>query len=477
MTCITQQIKPDFDKVIAYSQGIREPKTDGLLEQWYEAKRDIIDLWGGELIREYGPVSFELDESEKRKRLDEFITTIASNFDNEPLADFLETIRDDFFKNHLSHEYHIYDDDRIIPKGTKVVKAFKYFETNDKLLAELQNQASMIIQEDKVSGVLCFSVHPLDYLSSSENTYHWRSCHSLDGAYRAGNLSYMLDKSTIVCYLKKPYELCKLPNFPEDVLWNSKKWRMLLFLEDEREALFAGRQYPFFSSTALDLVLQYFLDCTKKHGCHWSRWYNDYIIDFPRENAEYRRDSSLHGGRHVCLNGRIYAATDLIVDANNSRHFNDLLYSSCYVPYYCWTYYPHNDRRRLHFSIGAEVPCLCCGEDSIPDLDDGGMYCFECEGDCGQGVTENYRYCACCERRTHRSNLRWMYPIDAYICDDCYETETRHCDNCGDFWYSCDIQYDRETEKNLCPWCREQLKRKQLAPNQNDDDIWLTLPF
>ena len=73
------------------------------------------------------------------------------------------------------------------PKGMKLVRAFKYFEKNKIVLEEIQNLASRYLQEDKVKGTLCFSVHPLDFLSLSENTYNWRSCHSLDGEYRAGN--------------------------------------------------------------------------------------------------------------------------------------------------------------------------------------------------------------------------------------------------------------------------------------------------
>ena len=71
-------------------------------------------------------------------------------------------------------------------------------------------------------------MHPLDYLSLSENTYNWRSCHSLDGEYRAGNLSYMMDKSTVICYLKSNDDVI-LSNFGPEVKWNSKKWRVLLY--------------------------------------------------------------------------------------------------------------------------------------------------------------------------------------------------------------------------------------------------------
>ena len=473
MTCITQQLRTDFNKVIAHSQGLSEVKTDIFLDRWYEAKKDIIREWGGELIvKTKTPVLFTLDEDERCRRLDGFINTIYEHFGNEDLAEFLENVRNDFFDNHLSHEYN--DGYITIPKGTKIIKAFKYFEDNETLLSDIQNQASMIIQETKISGTLCLSVHPLDYLSLSENTYRWRSCHALDGAYRAGNLSYLLDRSTIIAYLEVNDTKHKLPNFPEDVLWNSKKWRMLLFLEDERDALFAGRQYPFFSQSALHCVSQLFLDSFHRHPAHWSSWYNDYIIDFPRATCYNSSDRVLYNGRHVALNGSVYAMNDLVVDAKYSRHFNDLLYSSCYIPYYCWTYYPKSDKRRLKFSIGSAVPCVVCNEDHVGDTDDGTMICLDCDEVCGSGENENFMYCACCERRTNRYNLRWMSAIDAYICDDCYETETRHCDECGEFWYECDIQFDRETEKYICPWCRERHKRRNMVVN---DDDWMMLPF
>ena len=48
----------------------------------------------------------------------------------------------------------------------------------------------MILQDVKVSGDLVLSVHPLDYLSISDNNHNWYSCHSLDGEYGAGNLGY-----------------------------------------------------------------------------------------------------------------------------------------------------------------------------------------------------------------------------------------------------------------------------------------------
>ena len=459
MTSIIQTVKPDFDKVLAYSQNIGNPHTTKLLNAWYEAKKDIIDAWGGKLIVETEQnVTFDLSEEEKTKRLDDFISSIDLTYNNEDLMAFLDEVRADFFTNILSKEYSAPGIQ--ISKGTKIIKAFKYFEHNEKALKDLQNQASMIIQEDKINGILCLSVHPLDYLSSSENTYHWRSCHALDGDYRAGNLSYMMDRSTIVTYLKKPGELCKLPNFPEDVLWNSKKWRMLLFLEDEREALFAGRQYPFFSNTALSHVSQLFFANFSKDCYFWSKWYNDYLTEFPRAVAAPARDINVSFGRNIMMGGRVYAMNDLITDVKGSQHFDDLIFSSCYVPYYCWRYYPKNNRRLLHFTLGAPVPCIRC-EDNHVDFD-ASMICLECEAEVGEGENDYFTYCACCERRVPREYTRWVESADGYLCPSCVETETRECEHCGSAWYTCDITYSHKSEQYLCPYCAESENRNKL---------------
>ena len=155
----------------------------------------FIDLFGGLIYEWPVPVEFTLDDTQKRSRVMEFVGVVSDSFNNPELADFIEANLDSFYENKVS------TNDKM-PKGMKLLKAFKYFEKNQTALRNIQDMASQIIQEDKIKGTLCFSVHPLDYLSSSENTYNWRSCHSLDGEYRAGNLSYMVDNSTFLIYLK-----------------------------------------------------------------------------------------------------------------------------------------------------------------------------------------------------------------------------------------------------------------------------------
>ena len=465
-------IKKQFIRVIQHSQRIDEPKVDKLFDKWLDAKRDIIEAWGGKYIIEVpDPICFELEKDEKRSRLNEFINVVYDRYDNEELAEFLEWASiDEIFHNKLERDFYL-GGDKKIPAGTKIIRAFKYFESNEQILRELQDRLSMILQEDKIVGKLCFSVHPLDFLSASENNYHWRSCHALDGDYRAGNLSYMLDRSTIMCYLKKPGELVQLPNFPEDVLWNSKKWRMWVFLSDRWDALFAGRQYPFFSRSALDLVQKNLLFSLKKNTIHWSDWHDDYIASFKRkEDNSYGSESDLDG-RHISMNYNIYKMRDLVSDCEDPLHFNDLLESSCYIPYYCWDKTSGRKKPSIHFTIGHSVPCLCCdGKHSI--YRSNSVMCDPCELTFGEGSNEYFAYCDHCDTRQIRDSLMWIESADQLICKDCYTNLVRQCEKCGYAWFETDLIFDREIEQWICPWCQGQKEK----PKPIFDD-WFDLPF
>jgi hypothetical protein len=309
----------------------------------------------------------------------------------------------------------------------------------------------MILQEDKITGTLCLSVHPLDFLSVSENTYHWRSCHALDGDYRSGNLQYMVDKSTIVCYLRGA-DGQKLPNFPNEVPWNSKKWRMLLFLSENQTSMFAGRQYPFFSPSAMDVVQELLLNSLNKRVRAWTPWYNDYIKLFERHNDntvwDDDRDNALWC-RHVCMHRSIYPINEIIKEPKRPLFFNDLTESSFYIPYYSWNRYGNAE---VVFNIGDTVPCPCC--DGIHELDTPEiMQCSQCYEKSRDNYNP-YAYCSCCDMRVLKDDLIYLEGAETFVCQDCREEEVSVCEECEREWFRVDIKYDREQERYLCPCCR-----------------------
>ena len=122
-----EDIKEQFRDVIIYSQGIPDPNIDELFDRWLEAKRDIIEAFDGRLVWTYPyKVHFKLDESEKTARFNEFIESITNTYRNYALADFLDANADGFYANSVTHEFS--QDNIKVPRGMKLVKAFKFFE-------------------------------------------------------------------------------------------------------------------------------------------------------------------------------------------------------------------------------------------------------------------------------------------------------------------------------------------------------------
>lgn len=178
MTFNIKELQADFDKVILYSQDYSEVKTDKLFEKWYDNKKWFIKANGGSLIYEYPEkISFTIEEEEKMRRIEDLTNTIFCS--NPNLARFINFNRKSFYDNVLLSDFST-PDGKKIPKGMKITRAIKFFEQDPAEIDKWQTKISMMLQDTKVTGTLCFSVHPLDFLSSSENNYGWRSCHSLD---------------------------------------------------------------------------------------------------------------------------------------------------------------------------------------------------------------------------------------------------------------------------------------------------------
>lgn len=453
MTEELKLIQSQFNEVIAYSQtGIVNPQTDDLFSQWLEAKRDIIEAFGGKLILEYPePVTFTLTEAERQERVNEFCAMVRQ-FSGKELSDFIAKNSKGFFDNQVVYQYT--SEALKIPKGMKLVKAFKFFEQDVEILEKLQSAASMLIQENCVTGKLCISVHPLDYLSASENNHHWRSCHALDGDYRSGNLSYMVDSSTVICYIKTRDDEI-LPNFPPEVPWNSKKWRVWLYLSDDWKVIFAGRQYPFSSMEGMNFVKNSLLP-----KCGFGS-FEDWMETSFQTVANHLNDEVLRTRfQYIYIGGYLRPLHQVVFNKNGSLQFNDLLSSSSYTPMYTHVipkdpfYMPgFSASANTSVYVGGQVKCLRCGKEHI-DLS-GTMMCLPCEllyGDCEDDTIE---ICPCCGERYLYDEGVYVNSTDTIICPSCADNCCTRCDRCGELVLNEDIYYDETSEQNICLGCQE----------------------
>ena len=464
-------VKNDFDEVLMYSQHLENVNTDKLFDKWLEKKQFFIDKFDGLILEYPEPIEIELEQENKIKKVHDFIYWISSNYETKIGCDrflgfekFIIDNKNNFFTNVVKEDFTHKDlDGTVIPKGMKLVKAFKYFVEDKENLIEIQNKASMIIQEDKIKGKLCFSVHPLDFLSSSENTYNWRSCHALDGEYRAGNLSYMLDDCTMMCYLKTE-DQCKLPNFPENVPWNSKKWRMLLFISSDRKIMFAGRQYPYAANKILDIIRQKCIDLgllDVEDSWWWnekvSGWSNETISSFNFKDSNGNDYSAALNDKYlVDGEGLLVPLRRIIRDADGSKHYNDLLYSSIYKPFYCYVStdynpYPHTALDKDWLVIGGETYCIHCGKRLI-DTEDS-MLCYKCFEEVG----EQYYYCDNCgDAIPHDEEIQ--LENGEYVCQNCFDRCVSQCDKCGGYDYN-DYMNELEDGRYVCNSCYDEIKQ------------------
>lgn len=413
-----------------------------IMNDWYENKKTYIKWFGGKLIYEYGRVEFHLDKERKQDLIKEFLEQ-AGNYllddEFEQLSNFILKNMSSFFDNIVSC------DSNPAKKGMKLSKAFKYFIQNKETLDKVQQIASMYIQKDKVSGTLCFSVHPLDFLSSSENTYNWRSCHALNGDFRAGNLSYMCDESTICCYIKGDGEEV-LPHFPESIPWNSKKWRMLIYLDPEREYCFLGRQYPYALEDIYEIIREILPGQFKP--------FTDYnILNIP--NLGYLPHKMIALNTPTGLN--LFKIDEVIEDVDNPLHFNDLLYSSVYTPYYSSKdFYFTEKRNPPKIRVGHKINCLCCGNRRI-EGGEGLMVCTTCAAENGLDFPDGYIYCSNCGEAVPEDDIYYTHNGEA-ICESCVNSgDYVGCCSCGDLIYYDEIIYSEKYDNYYCNECFKEI--------------------
>ena len=140
---------------------------------------------------------------------------------------------------------------------------------------------SVLTNQNNIKGRLCLSIHPLDYITMSDNESDWSSCMSWqdDGCYRVGTVEMMNSNNVICCYLEstsgkmnlitKDY-LKEHPEAESEQItgfWNDKKWRQLVYVN--KDILLAGKAYPY-QSEKITLQILDIIKGLLKDNCGWT---------------------------------------------------------------------------------------------------------------------------------------------------------------------------------------------------------------
>ena len=426
-----KKVQEDLEKVIIYAKSYEKINIDctNIMQQWYENKRFLIDLFGGKLIYTFPKtIEIELTDKEKNKMFDNFLREIEIYLEDNPkFNNFLESNREGFYLNL------VVNDQFNIPrlrKGDKLMKSFKYFVNDESELRRLQDIASRYIQKTKIKGKLCLSIHPLDYLTISENNSGWRSCHSMDGDFGGGNMNYLVDKSTFVIYLRSTEDE-QLKCFPEGMLWNNKKWRVLGYANKDLNCVWFGKHYPFFCRQLTDELTRsadspfyplHFYSGTKFVGIEGL-----ILSDGTKTQAE---DTHC-----VFLNDNIFDVRDIVKqnEDENVCNFNDITaaFHGCPASMIIKSYFGINhmvndhwtdDPKILYKVEVGETYKPICGHD-LPFWDP--TTDFICT-DCGNIAAKSLQKCECCGRTVYNTEkeLKWYQEYEdehLLVCPECYK--------------------------------------------------------
>lgn len=455
-----QQVKDQFEKMVKNTQEIT-PCRDYLDMAWFPQKQKFLyQLFGGQLI--YSK-EIKLDERAQATNTDyledisEFIWEDKFDRFRNDLLDacedalgttvaiqsYLITYLSDLMKNTDTVAANNINADRkvfsafkqvTLPDGKvfkfgkdqkffsaikavimKIVPFSKEFDQNKFLETwkELNLRYSQIKGKylNDSHGELCISIHPLDYITLSNNDNDWESClyfgnfcKDEGGGYQRGCLEMLSSEYAVVAYLKS-----KKRNYYG---WNSKKWRSLIIVTPE--LIHQSRNYPFDSDFLTTEAIKMINDLAIKNL--------GYGYDLNN-----RIEDEMPGKFRV-----ITSNSDIAYRFSTNYMYNDL---GCHAYYgflkedYANLFTedkPVNDQYH-YIEYGIESYCLSCGAMIDHELE----YAVICHN-CYNEVAADYGKRFCVECGSFEDEEYMYQDSDGnWFCESCWNQRFIECECCG----------------------------------------------
>ena len=299
---------------------------------------------------------------------------------------------------------------------------FGTFDTDE--LNKLIDIVSIARSSANTEFDLCLSIHPLDYMTMSDNDMGWSSCmcwRDHTGDYRQGTVECLNSPTVVIAYIREKNDM----RLDFDTTWANKSWRQLFLID--KGAIVAVKGYPFQNESVVEVVLDWLRELARNN---WGVEYNfNGYITHNGDNLNRRNDGTIYSfedpediNSHIApdlsvhwdymyddlgtlSNHRVYANTEYIK--------NDILAARARGNKYADTY-----------TITASGPCECmwCGgtltwDDVSEDEANSMVFCTDCS------PLENVSRCDYCGERFHDDDLIYVEDLDTYLCQECYDEQ------------------------------------------------------
>lgn len=263
---------------------------------------------------------------------------------------------------------------------------------------------SQILNQKDIGGDLTISIHPLDYMTMSDNDCGWDSCMSWcnEGGYRQGTVEMMNSKCVIVAYLAAEEPMKIYPTGS----WTNKKWRQLFVIDEN--AIFGVKGYPYQNDDLTRAVLEWLRELVKEN-LGWT--YGDVV-----KTNIYQDPILLSNDRKVHIRlqtGQMY--NDWGCLNNHYAMFNmNISTDKLYPMSYCDEYYYDID-------YSGYSQCMVCGDTNVETdfSDESALACMHCQ---------ESKVCDCCDEYIYGDE--YYIVDDMMLCENCYNERVAECAAC-----------------------------------------------
>lgn len=310
---------------------------------------------------------------------------------------------------------------------------------------------SLVLNGRKMTGNLTLSIHPLDYMTMSDNDCGWDSCMKWieQGDYRRGTVEMMNSESVIVAYLESstPFHM------GGEYTWNNKKWRSLFAID--KNVVLSVKGYPYEFNEGNEIVVNILKDLAKKNlGWEYG------------ENQKYNRNKSNYSVNMPFLDSKLTFSLDTgaMYDDINSVDYHTVAISNTLSAAEC-SYWRFGDQYTYTIPYSGIANCMICGsaDNDFPDDNTSSLACNHCEG-------FSVNYCEACDCTIWDEDDIYILDGRCY-CRDCYDKLVKYC-----VW--CEDEHDRDNmiELYVVPRLDEQ-QQKELREYYEftypeDSQIW-----
>lgn len=258
LTWVANYAEPEEDN-LEYALAPAPTDAAPILAEWDLAKEKLFHLFGDKFIITKN-IKYYKSDNDLRQLMYENV--VKDNDLRHAMVRKFNTyepqnrITEMFFEENLisnkcpfDYTFHILGDTTTytVKKGMKTTRAIvnlaKKLNINHNIIDSFLLAHSMVMNDAKLEGTLCISIHPLDFMTMSDNNNDWSSCMKWRqrGAYRVGTIEMMNSPYVVCAYLKSDTKELTVPD--TDFIWNSKKWRELFIVNDD--LIMEIKSYPY----------------------------------------------------------------------------------------------------------------------------------------------------------------------------------------------------------------------------------------